>query len=196
MKTLHRQLHFPFPILQESFNKTFLGLTDDVHLFKDKNYRILVFDNQSTMTEQAINFFEEIKLPVTSPSMVFICAPSSSGFIHKDVHHNPDWNGKYCHASLCLHLTSYPGRLQWYDVDELGEIERTEVDTPYETWNDSPSIIGECCSILPTLIKTNIAHQAINDSIDNLRATFTIRFQGNPDWDTVCNKLKYHLIDT
>jgi hypothetical protein len=195
MTTLYRQLHFLFPILKESFRDTFLKLTDDIHLFKDTNYRILIFDNQSALTEQAINFFEQIELPLLSHSMVFICAPSSSGFIHKDVHHNPEWNGKYCHASLSVHLTSYPGELHWYDLDDLGVIEKTEVDTPYESWNNPKNVIAKWCSILPTLIKTDVAHSAVNNSIDQLRATFTIRFEGNPDWDVICNKLRHHLID-
>ncbi len=162
--------------------------------FSKKSYILDLVENKYIIPDELNYFFSLCGLELMDHTLLFACQPGYAGFLHKDIHSYPEWNGKYCYCSINIHLTEHRGCLEWYNNDH-GSIEYSDVQTPYEfypTANDNA--LDSWHGHWPALIRTDIAHRANNLSGTGPRVTATIRFKGNPNWETTINHLKDFIL--
>jgi len=161
--------------------------------FVKNNYRQYLIENIHLITPELNDFFNSCDLPLMEHTLLLACNVGCVGFLHKDVHVYQHWNGKYCHGSINFHLTPHYGSLDWFNKED-GPIEITEVNTPYEVYNDSGEPIDSWYGPGPALVRTNIAHRANNLLGKGPRFTATLRFDQNPSWEIIVEKLKDYIL--
>lgn len=163
--------------------------------FSKKSYILDLVENKYIIPDELHYFFSLCGLELMDHTLLFACQPGYVGFLHKDVHSYPEWNGKYCHCSVNIHLTEHRGCLEWFNNDN-GSMEYSDVETPYEFYPTNNGHVLDSWNgrLSAAIVRTDIAHRANNLSGTGPRITATLRFNQNPDWEVAVDKLQNYIL--
>ena len=195
-------------------------LSDQQEVSDNFPYNIFQLETSTVFNNNYFNLVNSVGLKPFFHSIGFIVKPNTIGNIHCDFYTtannyqtlnkygeefannlfggNPD---KFFKVSFHIPLSPY-GSLQWFKND-FGKPRAKHSDTgpwihDFETSEAMElQIIDELDGDNIAICKTDHPHRSFNvkNTNNNYRVILTTRFEGNPDFDTVKNKLKNFVID-
>jgi hypothetical protein len=117
-----------------------------------------------------------------------IIVPSS--YVHQDLIENTDLD-QCCKVSLHLNIGA-SGSLVWYNGDTVGKFEKTTLEVPVYRYYEEEKLIpiDSMDHNGISICRTNVPHCSDNrDKIYKNRMIMTVRFNGNPEFEEVKEKL-------
>jgi len=180
------------PVNIINYDHNFIKNIDKIN-FEKNNYQLFPIYTHEILTNEFINCIIDCDLQPERYVAVFACKSKTVGFLHKDITSYTE-TGKYCEGSINCLVTPSRGHLEWFNRTD-GEIKPTELDSTYEGWDDAidTPIDKWDGGGGPALVNTSVAHRANNLPGIFPRVAVTIRFENNPTWETLVDKLSKHL---
>jgi hypothetical protein len=152
-------------------------------------YRQWLVPTIEIISDEYQYFIKDLGLKLMSGLLLFGCQEGYKGYRHRDIHPYKRWHwgNAYNSAALNYLLTPATGSLDFWDMDEGGEIKDTETYTQYELGSEhsNSKIITSWTgqdNRAPVLVRTEAVHQAVNLIGPGPRVTLTLRFELNPIW--------------
>jgi len=152
-------------------------------------YRQWLVPTVEIISEEYQYFIKDLGLKLMSSLLLFGCQEGYTGYRHRDIHPYKHWHwgNAYNYAALNYLLTPAVGSLDFWDLEEGGEVIDTETHTQYEIGLEHPNskIITSWNgqdNKAPVLVRTEAVHQATNLTGPGPRVTLTLRFELNPIW--------------
>jgi hypothetical protein len=167
---------------------------------KDLNSVFVYFDLGATFLIPEIKDIFLSKDLIPSRGNIWSWAPDSvPKFYHTDQKETETTTCELCAINWLI--SGNPGKTEWSfkalndkidDSNKMVFYPNVHKTQP-QLWRASgPDFVAELTQ--PMAIRTNVPHRVNNLSSDTWRIAYSVRFKGNPTWETVLEKLQDYLV--
>lgn len=157
----------------------------------DNKSSLYMIPTEDVVKPQFIKLMRLLGLTFRYNSVFLVVPPHTVGVTHTDTYHND-----ICNTSLHFDL-SLVGHLEFFQSDFTG-LPTISNETDYNIIDDEIVDKFKCIDCMPSqkavsIVRTNKPHRGVNDS-DKFRVVLTCRFEDNPPFELVADKLKKYII--